>query len=49
MLAKRQATNLAPRQISQEEAVRRSWVLLGAAGFLGVSESQVLRQSVGML
>ncbi|CAK9036963.1 unnamed protein product [Durusdinium trenchii] len=29
-------------QVSQEEAVRRSWVLLGAAGFLGVACSPAL-------
>ncbi|CAL1169402.1 unnamed protein product [Cladocopium goreaui] len=29
-------------EISQEEAVRRSWVLLGAAGFLGVACSPAL-------
>ena len=37
------------RQISQEEAVRRSWVLLGAVGFLGVSETQVIQCELWIL
>lgn len=32
--------------ISQEEAVRRSWVLLGAAGFLGVAMGPILPAGV---
>jgi len=41
------------QEVSQDEAVRRSWVLLGAAGFLGVACSPVLpvvlHRPLGML
>lgn len=42
-----------PKQFSQDEAVQRSWVLIGAAAFLGVSCSpllpEVLHRPLGML
>eukprot|EP00440_Ansanella_granifera_P059215 gb/GFBE01064189.1/.p1 GENE.gb/GFBE01064189.1/~~gb/GFBE01064189.1/.p1 ORF type:complete len:487 (+),score=87.30 gb/GFBE01064189.1/:1-1461(+) len=45
-------TNGVP-EVSQEEAVRRSWVLLGAVGFLGVAAAPVLpvplHRPLGML